>query len=128
MRQYLWIVLLLAYATGIAILSHQPLTGVATGVSQLDKLFHFAEFAVFMFLAWKATGRRWGLALVISLLYAATDELHQAFVTSRDASGWDFLADSLGILFMGWVLRANWGLWHSLRRLILGRNRQEEGD
>ena len=42
---------------------------------------------------------RWskaGLVLALVALYAASDEIHQAFVPSRQASVWDVLLDTTG--------------------------------
>lgn len=54
------------------------------------------------------------LGLVLSLVYALSDEWHQSFVPGRVASEWDLLADGLGVL-------AAWGvlliLWHGMRVL-----------
>ncbi len=42
----------------------------------------------------------WGLtALFIAASYSALDEIHQAFVASREASPYDSLIDSTGALF-----------------------------
>lgn len=45
------------------------------------------------------------MAIVFASIYGLSDEIHQAFVPSRTASGWDFLADLLGsILGVWWYL------------------------
>jgi len=99
-RQSLWIVLLVLYAGGIFAMSG---VAVLPGDSPLlspgfDKLAHAIEFAVLFLLAWKATKRRLALSLMIAVSYAATDEIHQAFIPFRDASLLDFVADSIGIV------------------------------
>lgn len=73
------------------------------------KTGHLAEYAVLALLLHRAlrgsrdqTARRdwcWATAarvMLLTTLYAATDEIHQGFVASRSASGWDVLIDSLG--------------------------------
>ncbi len=67
-----------------------------------------AEYAVLALLLWRALhkpaqpGRspwRWpeaGLVLALVALYAASDEIHQAFVPSREASAGDVLLDTTG--------------------------------
>lgn len=72
------------------------------------KCAHLAEFGVLALLLWRALrkpsrgdDRPWqwskaGLALALTALYAATDELHQLCVPSRQGSIWDVLLDSLG--------------------------------
>ena len=69
---------------------------------------HVAEYAVLALLLWRALrkpqrGDAWpwqwseaGLALGLTSLYAASDELHQLFVPSRQASLRDVLLDTLG--------------------------------
>jgi VanZ family protein len=72
------------------------------------KCAHLAEYAVLALLLWRALRReaapatvpwRWsraGLVLALVALYAASDEIHQAFVPSRQGSGWDVLLDTTG--------------------------------
>jgi len=47
------------------------------------------------------------LTLVISLLYAITDEFHQSFVPGRDASVADFLFDAIGAIGGALIYRYN---------------------
>ncbi|MDQ3571958.1 MAG: VanZ family protein [Actinomycetota bacterium] len=63
---------------------------------------HFTEYAVLAALwIWAlrpSLGRRaLGVAALISILYAISDEYHQSFVDGRDSDPLDVLADSLGI-------------------------------
>lgn len=74
----------------------------------LRKAAHLAEYAVLALLALRAgrrslrptaTGWSWkaaGLALLISVGYAATDEFHQTFVRGRTPSPGDVLIDGTG--------------------------------
>jgi VanZ family protein len=69
---------------------------------------HVTEYAVLALLLWHALRKppeanvpswRWsqaGLALALAALYAASDEIHQAFVPSRQCSVWDVLLDTTG--------------------------------
>ncbi|MCP9454838.1 MAG: VanZ family protein [Nitrospira sp.] len=72
-----------------------------------DKVLHAVEYAVLGGLFYRAF--RWGtneavkpwaglLAVLATSLYGLSDEIHQSFVPHRDASGWDWLADSVGAL------------------------------
>jgi VanZ family protein len=74
----------------------------------IRKCAHLTEYAVLALLLWRALRkthkddvRPWhwseaGLALAVTVLYAASDEFHQRFVSSRQASVWDVLLDSVG--------------------------------
>ena len=44
------------------------------------------------------------LAVLVSMLVALSDELHQSFVPSRTASPWDVLLDSFGALLAQFVI------------------------
>ena len=70
----------------------------------LSVYYHFLiffYFSFFLFLAIKAQKKlklkHIILALVIGLIYAASDEIHQAFVPYRTCTFSDFLTDSAGI-------------------------------
>ena len=95
--RWIWSAILVAYAVLIFAVSSLQL-GDSPGVlpfAGADKLFHACEFAVFLILARLAFGRL-SVALVVTAVYAASDELHQAFVPTRDASWADFGFDLLG--------------------------------
>ncbi|MFH2092936.1 MAG: VanZ family protein [Pseudomonadota bacterium] len=72
-----------------------------------DKVIHFILYAVLAMLtvrdlahekpAW-SPGKTALIAIAFSMAYGLSDEIHQAFVPSRCASGLDFLADSFGSL------------------------------
>ena len=74
-------------------------------VMLMRKLGHFSEYCILALLLMRALNAEfaeqsaksrinWSIALVV--IYAVSDELHQAFVPSRSASPWDVLIDSLG--------------------------------
>lgn len=68
----------------------------------LRKLAHTLEYAALGWLALRAIGSR-SLsaivgALVLGVVYAATDEYHQSFVAGRSAAASDVLVDGLGVL------------------------------
>jgi VanZ family protein len=72
------------------------------------KCGHLSEYAILALLVWRAIRRpqkslprpwRWdeaGLALAVVFCYAASDELHQAFVPTRTALVSDVLIDTSG--------------------------------
>jgi VanZ family protein len=79
---------------------------------------HVTEYAVLALLLWRALRKppsqsvpswQWseaGLALGLAALFAATDEIHQAFVPSRQGSVWDVLLDTTGAALALLCLRA----------------------
>lgn len=93
-----------------------------------DKLLHAVEYAglaVLLLWALAASGLRLRSALAAAVaaasLYAASDELHQAFVPGRDASPLDWAADTVGA-----ALGA--GTAAGLRRLRRGRKGAGSGE
>jgi VanZ family protein len=89
------------------------------------KCAHVTEYAVLALLVWRALRmpvrndpRSWKwseafIALSCVALYAASDEIHQAFVPSRQGSLWDVLLDSVGAalgLLAVWAV----GRWRKL--------------
>jgi len=83
------------------------------------KSAHVGEYAVLALLVWHARRKALGLksqswrwsnearTIFLVMLYAATDEFHQLFVPSRQASVWDVLLDTSGAVF---ALLLVWGL------------------
>ncbi|HEX5222044.1 MAG TPA: VanZ family protein [Verrucomicrobiae bacterium] len=76
-------------------------------VMVVRKCAHLTEYAVLALLLWhafrglskQAEGWSWRVAACAWLgvvLYAITDEVHQAFVPNRMGSPWDVLLDSIG--------------------------------
>jgi VanZ family protein len=85
----------------------------------IRKCAHLTEYAVLALLLWRA--RKSSLkgtgsfrssaifAILVSAAFAATDEAHQHFVASRQASVWDVLLDT------GGAMLAMAGLWKAGR-------------
>ena len=77
-------------------------------VFAVRKAAHVSEYAVLALLSWRARRKpvrhqkrpwRWseaGFALVVAVLFAATDEWHQTFVPTREGSPRDVLIDAGG--------------------------------
>lgn len=128
-RQTLWIVLLVLYAAGIFVLSSLPIgaPGPLRGVVGIDKVIHALEYALFLTLAWLATGRRMTLSLGLTILFAGSDELHQAFAPSRTATWLDFVADAAGAAAAAvFLMTLTGGLLASMGRRILGKAPMEK--
>ena len=115
---------LLLYMFSIFYLSSGPVEGAV--LSQFpDYELHAAAYFVFYFLAHWAVheglttaGGRGGywLPWLLTVIYGASDEIHQSFVPSRDCSVGDFAADvaggSLGLMGVALLNRiAGAGLW-----------------
>lgn len=100
-----------AWAGLIFFLSSQSALPIPAGIigELLSKGSHFAEFLILAFLLYRALishlkqKQSLIIAIVLSLLYAASDEFHQSFVSGRSAEISDFLADSAGIFTLGLI-------------------------
>lgn len=81
---------------------------LAAAVFTIRKCAHLSEYAVLALLLWRALrkpaprdSRPWswqlaGLTIALVFAYAASDELHQHFIPSRDASARDVMLDTAG--------------------------------
>ena len=89
----------------------------------IRKCAHFTEYFIFFLLLYRGVrGDRkgwrwtWGIAaLFCAAGYSALDEIHQAFVSSRTASPYDSLLDSIGA-FVAFI-----ALWIWFRRRAEGQ-------
>jgi VanZ family protein len=79
-------------------------SGLGTWDTVLRKCAHVTEYAILGFLLLRALGRELP-ALLLGVVYAATDELHQHFVAGRHASPVDLAIDTLGVLIGVLVVR-----------------------
>ena len=71
-------------------------TGLGTWDLVLRKVAHSVEFAVLGGLVLRALSHELP-ALALGIAYAATDELHQHFVTGRTGAPLDVLIDAVGV-------------------------------
>jgi len=84
------------------LLPHAPVQTLIMLHDFVRKCAHFANYFVFGLLLFRALRMpekgwawRWAfLAVLIAALYASSDEIHQIFVPSREASIWDALLDT----------------------------------
>lgn len=105
-------------------LLHWLLPDLATATADrlefgIRKCGHLTEYAVLALLFWHAVRasrngapQSWhwsdaALSQALAALYAVADEVHQAFVPSRQGSGWDVALDSCGAaagLLLWWAV------------------------
>ena len=88
----------------------------------IRKAAHLTEYALLGFLLWRACRKpvkddprpwSWKHAIIawsLATAYSATDEIHQAFVPSRQAQVGDVLIDMTGA-GLGLLAVALWGRW-----------------
>jgi len=83
------------------------LGGWDTIVKKGGHAFGYGLLAVAFWRAFKWKGRLFWLALLLAVLYAATDEFHQSFVPGRHASpidvGIDAIGSSLMLALWAWI-------------------------
>jgi len=73
----------------------------------IRKAAHFTEYGILFWLLVRGPmARRPYLALLLCVVYALTDEGHQAFVPGRTASLYDVALDSTGALFSHFLTTA----------------------
>ena len=106
-----YLFLSIAYAVMIFIVSSIPGDSLPKyDTLGMDKLLHFCVYFGFGILLFKTNGEQskisiktiFFLTLLIGLIYGISDEIHQLFVTNRNASVYDVIADFIGI-FIGAV-------------------------
>jgi VanZ family protein len=98
-------------------LSSQSTVGIGSGPTSrfvILKSFHLIEYAVLSFMISLSTGV-FKTSLILSYLYAGTDEIHQAFIPGREGKWSDTLIDLIGI-FIGLV--AYQLVWPRIRRFV----------
>jgi len=88
-----------------------------------DKALHAAEYFVFGVL-WYGVFRSFGwsfrgwspgrMTWVFGALFAASDEIHQAFVPVRQCDFWDWVADVIGLALAVAALRGLERLWRGV--------------
>ena len=97
----------LAYVALIFVISAQPNLKPPLQFDNSDKLYHLAEYGglgLLLARAIRATGRfahgvHAGLAaLCVGIVIATADEMFQSTVPGRIASGFDLMADTLGLI------------------------------
>ncbi|MCK4649117.1 VanZ family protein [bacterium] len=105
-----WVPVIL-YAGLIFTVSSFPLPPPKVEIPFIDKLIHLIEYGILGFLFYRAlrvsrlAKQVFILAIIFSVLYALSDEIHQYFVPGRKFDFWDLAADSLGIVLVARYLK-----------------------
>ena len=104
---FFWLPVLVLCAV-IFVLSSFPSPDLGLSFPLKDKVMHMAAYGLLALLVYRACRMTWPgklspvQLLVISVLFASlyglSDEFHQSFVATRQADGYDVLADFLGSL------------------------------
>ena len=71
----------------------------------LKKSAHVIEYAIFYRFLYRALPRRPILVLIISIIYALSDEFHQSFVPGRTSKLTDVGFDTLGMIISLQLIR-----------------------
>ncbi len=79
------------------------------------KTLHLIEYAILFFLLFRALfkttkmplNRIFYFSIIIAIVYAFTDELHQTFVPTREGSPRDVVIDTIGILLCFMYTKSN---------------------
>ncbi len=109
--RYAPVILLVLWLGVIFFFSAQTTIGAKPGITfevVLRKIAHFFEFFILTFLVYKTAAtyrpkaftRNMWIAVICSILYAMSDELHQGVVPGRRAAVIDVMIDSFGVLMM----------------------------
>ena len=68
------------------------------------KVAHLTEYAVLYALFLRATEKNWILSFVMTMIYAASDEIHQSYVPGRTAAVYDLAFDFSGASISAYII------------------------
>ena len=101
---YYWLPPLL-FCVFIYCISSMPSVSIGPSLPHIDKVYHFILYFILALLLYRAlshtlapVNKKYGLwmALILTILYGCSDEIHQYFVPLRKADLWDLLFDAIG--------------------------------
>ncbi len=105
-------ILLVAYM--LVILSVSTVPGYnfqKTWLLPWDKLIHLVEYFILGILAMKSintlSSRNLKIVIPFGILFGAMDEYLQSFISGRYSSGWDVLADTIGVIIGALLVLGN---------------------
>ena len=104
---FFWCLIIFAFSS----LPTLPKVGFIWWDFVLKKSAHMIEYGILFFLVWRAMSKSFGqkiskikifwISLIFCIIYAASDEYHQSFVTGRSSRVFDVGFDTLG-MFLSW--------------------------
>ncbi|MDP6338911.1 MAG: VanZ family protein [Candidatus Marinimicrobia bacterium] len=105
-------ILLVAYM--LVILSVSTVPGQSfpkTWLLSLDKLIHIVEYFILGILGMKSmntiSSRNLKIVIPFGILFGTMDEFLQSFISGRYSSGWDVLADTIGVIIGALLVLGN---------------------
>tara|TARA_B110000263_G_scaffold31144_1_gene23552 strand:+ start:290 stop:637 length:348 start_codon:yes stop_codon:yes gene_type:complete len=105
-------ILLVAYMLVILSVSSVPFQSIPkTLLLPWDKLIHMVEYFILGILAMKSMDsisyRTLMIVVPLGILFGSLDEYLQSFISGRFSSGWDVLADTIGIIIGSLLVLGN---------------------
>ena len=115
-----WLPLCIYVAAVITVSSMPTLPSPDPRLLKPDKLWHFLEYMILGFLvfrAFRSASKAWVgehpylATLLFVIIFGATDEIHQSFVPGRNASPFDWMADTAGGMLAMGVMKIQGRRW-----------------
>lgn len=100
MEKYYRFIPVLIYSMLIYYLSSLPSENIPdSGIINQDIFLHLIEYSIYgLLISFAFTRKIYILPVVIGVIFAGSDELHQMMVPTRFASVWDWLVDVAGVV------------------------------
>ena len=97
-RDLMSTVVFILYAGVVAFVSLRP--GMGSGVEHLDKVTHLLVYYIFAVLGYRALkgGRNYTYVCLGIIAYGGLLEVVQSYMPGRIMSGYDFMANTLGVV------------------------------
>lgn len=113
-----WLILIFLFSSSLFSSDNTEIVLVFSWLNYaVRKGSHVVEYAILMYLWFRSLcvvrerfSRSIVLSIILSVLYAASDEWHQSFVPNRDGTVTDVIWDASGVGFMAIIL------WYVYRR------------
>ena len=112
MNHKMFRILLVAYMIAILIVSTLPSQSLPkTWLLSWDKLIHLVEYFIFGVLAMKSmntvSSKMLFLVIPFGIAFGILNEYLQSFISGRYSSGWDVLANTIGVVIGSLLVLGN---------------------